>query len=215
MASTAYSDEPTLPLCDENGRYFSGVTPAPAKRLATRIFQLAMLPPSVANADAHLEQTLYEADSLGVTWSHPAARSGAGCTAIHVAAIAGRPAALRMLLDRAALGVDCRDDFGNTPLIAAACRGRAQCVALLLAAGADPNAKNHRGYSALAAAVDAAKPHCAAALTADPRWRPEGSPSPGEEKRRAKAKGEPFHWERGLAEQGWLKEPGMPSQTRR
>ena len=56
------------------------------------------------------------------------------------------------------------DSYGNTALMAAACKGRLQCCRELLAAGADPRRANLRGYTAVDAAVDAGHAECASML---------------------------------------------------
>jgi len=51
-------------------------------------------------------------------------------------------------------------------IAAGRCRGRKGCIELLLDAGADANLQNHKGYTALEAAVDAAHGECADLLIA-------------------------------------------------
>ena len=45
--------------------------------------------------------------------------------------------------------LDARDEHGNTPLIIASQNGQGRCVKLLIRSGADPNAQNKRGNTAL------------------------------------------------------------------
>ena len=54
-----------------------------------------------------------------VTWAHPAARNGAGCTPLHVVAIHGKPHCCEVLLNYRGRNndVNITDDFGNTALM--------------------------------------------------------------------------------------------------
>ncbi len=81
-----------------------------------------------------------------------------GGTPMHEAASGdwGNPAAIRALLRHGA-APDPADDHGNTPLLLAADRGEAECVRLLLEAGADPTRRNQAGESPM----DAARSHLA------------------------------------------------------
>ena len=207
-------EEPTLPLSDENGNFLPGVSAIPGRRSAVRMWQLCAL----TDAEHHKEllALVQTAERHGVTWAHPAARNGAGCTPLHVVAIHGKPHCCEVLLNYRGRNndVNITDDFGNTALMAAACRGRPKVCELLLLAGANPNAHNQRGYTALGAAVDAAHADCVALLMAhgakaDPAQRPAQARS------EAKKAQQPFHWDRGLAAQSWLQHPGMPGQSRR
>jgi ankyrin repeat protein len=71
-----------------------------------------------------------------------------GFTALHFAAQARCPAVISLLL-HAGAHVDPRDDWGNTPLSRAVfyARGESAAVAVLLAAGADPDAPNQVGVT--------------------------------------------------------------------
>ena len=207
-------DEPTLPLSDEHGRFFPNCTAIPGKRLAARIWQLCALP----DADHHqeLKATLEAAERLSIFWSDPSARNGAGSHPLHVAAILGKPRSVDALLQFRARNrdVNLTDDFGNTALMAAACKGRTKVVELLLLAGAAANVKNKRGYTALGAAVDAAHADCVALLMGHGAV-PEAMERPAQVRLEAKQASMPFHWDRGLAAQSWLQHEGMPKQTRR
>lgn len=69
-------------------------------------------------------------------------------TALHFAAQARCPAVISLLL-HAGARVDPRDEWGNTPLSRAVfyARGEIAAVAVLLAAGADPDAPNRVGVT--------------------------------------------------------------------
>eukprot|EP00966_Prymnesium_polylepis_P290052 6700331-Prymnesium_polylepis.1 len=77
-------------------------------------------------------------------------------TALHVAAEAGVPQSVALLLEAAA-PVDVQNVDGDRPLHAAAWSGDAEVVKLLLDAGVAVDAPGHRGQSALA--VGAARGH--------------------------------------------------------
>jgi len=78
-----------------------------------------------------------------------------GWTALHLAAFHGHRDAAEALLESGAM-VDARSTnrLENTPLHAACAGGRTELVALLLAHHADPDAREHGGYTALHLAVD-------------------------------------------------------------
>ena len=141
--------KPALPLTDENGRFHPGVSALPAKRLTSQMWQLASLRhPGMAE---QLRELLQDAAEQGVTWAHPAATNGAGASPLHIACIQGNKPGVAALLEfrgaSAADFVDKCDSFGTSALMAAACRGRAGCVELLLLARANPNLKNKNGYT--------------------------------------------------------------------
>lgn len=69
---------------------------------------------------------------------------------LHWAALGGRDTLLTLLFSRPdAPAVDVADDIQATPLILAALKGSLPCVKLLVARGANVNARNAQGHSAL------------------------------------------------------------------
>ena len=199
-------DRPTLPTCDEHGRFLPNCGRVPAKRLATIIWHLA------ARGEAErLDEVLSTAARDGVDWSHRFASNGVGASPLFIASMLGFQECVRCLLSHRHLagGVDMKDTFGNTALTAAASLGRVGCVRLLLQANADPNARNKSGCSPLDAALDFGRPECTSALLAAGARSAERTLPP------RRKKGEPLQWERGRASQSWLQEPGLPGQSRR
>jgi ankyrin repeat protein len=76
--------------------------------------------------------------------------SSDGWTALHLAAHFGRLEAMRVLLSAGASHrAISKNSNANQPLQAAAAGGQAAAVALLLKAGADPDARSHGGFTAL------------------------------------------------------------------
>ncbi|XP_050678705.1 ankyrin repeat domain-containing protein 29 isoform X2 [Leptidea sinapis] len=67
----------------------------------------------------------------------------------HLAALRGDCERLQQLLDTGKVHIDSRDRDGTTPLILSAAMGHTQCVAELLAQGADPACCRTTGTSAL------------------------------------------------------------------
>jgi len=74
---------------------------------------------------------------------------------LHVAAQGGHLACVTLLIGRpnnqkmSLAEIDARNVFGATPLFMAALKGHRYCCAALLAAGADPAAASHGGFTAL------------------------------------------------------------------
>ena len=92
-----------------------------------------------------------EAAALGRTDAlDPAARSGDGFTALHLAAYFGGAGTVRALLAAGAdPDADAANPFGVRPLHSAASVGDRESVRALLEAGADPNVRQQGGYTPL------------------------------------------------------------------
>ena len=73
-----------------------------------------------------------------------------GFTALHFAAFFGKPEAARVLLEHgASVDIYTRNPFANQPLHAAAAGRHIEVCRILIAAGADVNARQHGGYTPL------------------------------------------------------------------
>jgi uncharacterized protein len=83
--------------------------------------------------------------------------SGDGWTALHLAAAFGSPEAVQLLLERgAAVDAVSTNAQKNQPLHAALALGRnPETIRMLLAAGADPNARQTAGFTAIFSAAAA------------------------------------------------------------
>lgn len=84
-------------------------------------------------------------------------QSGDGWTALHLAAAFGTPAAVKLLIEKgAAVGAVSTNPQKNQPLHAALALGRnPESILLLLQGGADPNARQSGGFTAIFSAAAA------------------------------------------------------------
>lgn len=139
-------------------------------------------PLHLASQNGYLEALEILID-FGVKIDH---RDPEGNTALHLAAKARIPAAVKMLL-QAGADINARNDSGNTPLVNASnqvyyfvnkgfdCDYKSyfqedesyDCIDLLLAASADPNAQRNDGASPLQIVSEAASAKCAELLLAN------------------------------------------------
>lgn len=93
-----------------------------------------------------------------------------------LAAYFGRPEAVRLLLDRGAeVSATARNDMRVQALHAAVAGRNLEAVRLLLAAGADPDAQQHGGWTPLMAAQQHGDDDIAAALRAAGAQPPSGN----------------------------------------
>ena len=81
-------------------------------------------------------------------------RTTGGTTLMHQAAYRGNLDLIKYLVSEKQPVSPGRDQWGNTPLIGAAARGRKEAVEYLLASGADPNETSADGQSVLVAAAE-------------------------------------------------------------
>ncbi|MBI5287757.1 MAG: ankyrin repeat domain-containing protein [Chloroflexi bacterium] len=98
--------------------------------------------------------TIDRAGTIGQLLSRDPALAGAyssdGFTALHFASYFGAVSAITALLDGGAnIEAVTRNFLTNMPLHASAAGGRVEAARLLLQRGADPNARQHGGYTAL------------------------------------------------------------------
>lgn len=203
-------DQVTLPITDQNGDFLPGCSERPTLRLASMMWHLA----ARGEAD-RLQDVLIVASRQGVDWGHRGARNGQGASPLFIAAQRGHSECLSVLLRafrHSTTSIDGVDNFGNSPLTAAVCRGRVACVRLLLDALANPNHSSNRGYSCIEVAVDFARVECASLLLqagASPE-RPPSTHAPSRPSKHVK-----LEWECLSSLQEWRGEPTLPGQTRR
>ncbi|WP_263360020.1 ankyrin repeat domain-containing protein [Acidicapsa ligni] len=150
------------------------------------LFQLAQAGGSldVFEASAVGEAELLE-EGLKRSPAHANALSGDGWTPLHLAAAFGTPETVQVLLaNGASVATVSKNAQKNQPLHAALALGRnAETVRLLLEAGADPNATQTGGYTALFSAAGANRTDLVELLTAhgaDPSIRNDFGQSPAE-----------------------------------
>ncbi len=79
-----------------------------------------------------------------------------GWTPLHYAASGAQAPIIAILLDHSAY-IDAESPNGSTPLMMAAMYGNAECVKMLLEAGADPTLKNQQRLSAVDFAINASR----------------------------------------------------------
>jgi ankyrin repeat protein len=97
---------------------------------------------------AEIARQLQRDPKLATTWSD------FGWSPLHLAAFSGVPGAVQLLIDRGGdVNARARNKFKNTPLQAALLAGQLATAKLLLAHGADPLARQARGFTALHAAA--------------------------------------------------------------
>jgi ankyrin repeat protein len=113
----------------------------------------------IAGADARQLQLLLvraaeEGDEACVECALAAGADPVGTDALHRAAETDHPRIIQRLVD-AGVPVDVVDEWGTTPLIAAAWEGSSMAVRLLAEMGADPTRRNSHGQDALAGVLAA------------------------------------------------------------
>jgi ankyrin repeat protein len=111
---------------------------------------IAVGPPLDVFDAASLDRTTVVSDLLARDPSVAAAYSADGFTALHFASYYGAASAVRALLDAGASTAAVTKNFlENMPLHAAAAGGHLSIMELLLERGADANARQHGGFTAM------------------------------------------------------------------
>ncbi|MEO7836995.1 MAG: ankyrin repeat domain-containing protein [Acidimicrobiales bacterium] len=106
--------------------------------------ELDVLDAAAAGAVDRLTELLDADPALIGAWSED------GYTPLHFAAFFSQGTALRLLLDRGAhVGAVARNAMSVQPLHSAVAAHSTECVAALLVAGADPNARKEGGFTPL------------------------------------------------------------------
>jgi ankyrin repeat protein len=137
-----------------------GVSPLLRAQYAMDEARVAALLAEGPELDVHEAAAVGDTERLRALLDEDPALVGAfasdGFQPLHLAAFFRRPAAVRLLLERAAdANAVATNDTRVAPLHSAAAGGDHESVRLLLEAGADPNARQRGGFAPLHAAAAA------------------------------------------------------------